>query len=74
MKKTTVLILLVLPNFAHAHWGHLGDVAGHGHWIGAAAIGLAIALGAKGILSSAKDKGKSETDAKTQDDTEVQDA
>ena len=30
---------------AQAHVGHLGEVAGHGHWLGAAAIGAAIAIG-----------------------------
>lgn len=27
-----------------AHVGHLGEAAGHGHWIGGIAIGLAIGL------------------------------
>lgn len=30
---------------AEAHPGHLAEVAGHGHWLGAAAIGAAIAIG-----------------------------
>ncbi|KZY34842.1 hypothetical protein A3731_18330 [Roseovarius sp. HI0049] len=30
---------------AQAHPGHLAEVAGHGHWLGAAAIGAAIAIG-----------------------------
>ncbi|MBY6157839.1 DUF6732 family protein [Pseudooceanicola nitratireducens] len=30
---------------AQAHVGHLSEVAGHGHWLGAAAIGAAIAIG-----------------------------
>jgi len=33
------------PAAASAHPGHLAEVAGHGHWLGAAAIGAAIAIG-----------------------------
>ena len=34
------------PSFAH--WGHLGEIAGHSHWIGLGAIALA------GLLAAAK--------------------
>jgi len=30
---------------ATAHTGHLAEAAGHGHWLGAAAVGAAIAIG-----------------------------
>ena len=30
---------------AQAHPGHLSELAGHGHWLGAAAIGAAVAIG-----------------------------
>ncbi len=34
---------------AHAHLGHLGEVAGHGHWIGLGALaGAAILAGLLG--------------------------
>ena len=39
-------MLLSSPSIAMAHWGHLGEVAGHGHLVAAglaAVIGLAIA-------------------------------
>jgi len=38
--------LLFSPSLAMAHWGHLGEVAGHGHLVAAGlagVIGLAIA-------------------------------
>ena len=35
---TTVILA---PASAQAHWGHLGELAGHGHWI---AAGLAAAV------------------------------
>ena len=41
----TALTLAVLPGMASAHPGHLAEVAGHGHWLGAAALGAAIAIG-----------------------------
>ena len=33
--------IILAPASAQAHWGHLGELAGHGHWI-AAVAGLAI--------------------------------
>lgn len=44
MRILTVIFAMV-ANTAAAHPGHLVDVAGHGHWVGAAAIGLAILVG-----------------------------
>lgn len=44
--RTALAILMTLSaGPAAAHIGHLGEVAGHGHWLGAAAIGAAIAIG-----------------------------
>ena len=37
-------LLIVLPFPAMADLGHLTDVAGHGHWLGVAALGAAIAI------------------------------
>jgi hypothetical protein len=45
---------------AHAHLGHLGDVAGHSHWIGVAAAGAAAAIA---IGLSVIGKKKDEADA-----------
>jgi len=39
------VVLMMMAGAANAHPGHIVDVAGHGHWVGAAAIGLAILLG-----------------------------
>ncbi|MEO0748933.1 MAG: DUF6732 family protein [Pseudomonadota bacterium] len=43
MRYSVFFLLLAAP--AYAHPGHLAEVAGHGHWLGAAAIGAAIAIG-----------------------------
>ena len=45
MRIITSLIACLMASAAQAHPGHLADVAGHGHWLGAAAIGAAIAIG-----------------------------
>ena len=38
-------LLILLPGPALAHVGHLGEVAGHGHWVAGAAIGAAALAG-----------------------------
>ena len=38
-----------------AHIGHLGDVAGHDHWVAGAAIGIAVAAGLWGWLTKDDD-------------------
>lgn len=45
MRYPLAALLIALAGPALAHVGHLGEVAGHGHWLGAAAIGAAIAIG-----------------------------
>lgn len=52
---------------AHAHPGHLADLAGHDHWVAGAAIAIAILTGLYGAL-----KGKSDT-AKDTDPEDTQD-
>jgi len=48
---------------ALAHPGHLAEVAGHGHWLGAAAIGAAIAIGLWAGLKGRKGKHVAEAEA-----------
>jgi len=38
------LCLTLCPGAALAHVGHLGEYAGHDHWVAGAAIGVAVAL------------------------------
>lgn len=45
MRIALALLLIIGAGPAAAHVGHIGEVAGHGHWLGAAAIGAAIAIG-----------------------------
>jgi hypothetical protein len=57
---------LLMPAHAHAHLGHLGDLAGHSHWAGIALAGCAAALGgllaAKGSAASDTDTGAENND------------
>ena len=45
--------LLLMPAPALAHTGHLGEVAGHDHWVAGAAVGIAIGIG---LWQAAKDR------------------
>ncbi|MHA7774526.1 DUF6732 family protein [Roseibium sp. M-1] len=40
------LAAALLPSSAYAHGGHLGELAGHSHWVGVAALaGAALVAG-----------------------------
>ena len=43
---TTLTIFLFLAEKASAHMGHLGELAGHAHWVGLGAIIVAGAIAA----------------------------
>ncbi len=40
---------------AAAHIGHIGEAAGHDHWIAGIAIGVAVGVGLWGALKGKKD-------------------
>ena len=44
--------IILAPASAQAHWGHLGELAGHGHWI---AAGLAAAVAGLAITRPRKE-------------------
>lgn len=48
------LALVLLPGAAAAHPGHLGQLAGHSHWVAGAAIGAAIGIIALGWAKGGK--------------------
>lgn len=52
--------LILLPTPAFAHLGHVGEVAGHAHWVGLGAIVVAGALAA--AIGKLKDKTKDDAD------------
>lgn len=47
------LFVIAVPANAFAHLGHVGELAGHGHWI---AIGAGIAIAGLGALLGKKTK------------------
>jgi len=67
---TIIILLSTLSTPALAHIGHLAELAGHGHWIGAVAVlgavGLAAVL-AKGKTADAEEQPEEEevTDEET---------
>jgi hypothetical protein len=56
------LIPLLYPLPAAAHLGHLGDFAGHDHWVAGAAAGAAVAVGVWGWLKGRKEAAKAEAE------------
>jgi hypothetical protein len=57
-----ILSLLTIPmaSAANAHVGHIGDLAGHDHWVAAGAIGLAGLVAVWGALKGKKDAPRAE--------------
>lgn len=68
VSASVIILAMFSPSVAMAHWGHLGEVAGHGHLVAAGlagVIGLAIAG-----LAATKTK-ETRTDS---EETEVEEA
>ena len=62
MRYATFIVALLAAGGAQAHPGHLAEVAGHGHWLGAAALGAAIAIGLWAGLKGRKDAEEAEAE------------
>lgn len=59
---STLVLILTGASSALAHGGHIGDLAGHSHWIGWAAAAAAGAIAAWGIKQKKKNKDAGEDD------------
>ncbi|MEO0372615.1 MAG: DUF6732 family protein [Pseudomonadota bacterium] len=68
MRYAVIFAFLGTPALAHP--GHLAEVAGHGHWLGAAALGAAIAIG---LWAGLKGR-KSDADEVSDDADEAEEA
>lgn len=55
-----VLALGAMSAPAMAHVGHLGDLAGHDHWVAGAALGAALAIGIYGALKGRRKADKAD--------------
>lgn len=68
MRILLPLVFIATP--AAAHVGHIGEVAGHGHWVAGAAIGIAAAITLWGVLKGKKEVAPEE-DATDEEEAEA---
>ncbi|WP_298817904.1 DUF6732 family protein [uncultured Roseibium sp.] len=66
----TGLTAAMLPTSALAHGGHLGELAGHSHWIGVAAIAGAALVAGLVALKDRKQKASEDPADTDVEDTE----
>ena len=50
VRPTAGLAIALTSAPAHAHLGHIGELAGHSHWIGLGAVGVAGVIAATAAL------------------------
>lgn len=62
--------IILAPASAQAHWGHLGELAGHGHWI-AAGFAAAAAVAVAGLAITRPRKESEATDEAVPDEAET---
>ncbi|WP_306153744.1 DUF6732 family protein [Roseovarius sp. MMSF_3281] len=74
MKYAILLVTLAAASGAQAHPGHLAEAAGHNHWLGAAALGAAIAIGLWAGLKGRKDEATEEAEGDEAADEDLQEA
>lgn len=68
-------ILAAVPGSAHAHVGHVGELAGHAHWIALAAGVIAAAAAAAITKQQIKEnKNADDTDSKAEPESEAEGA
>ena len=67
MRAALALTLIALAGTASANVGHIGEVAGHDHWIAAGALGLALGLTLWAALKGRKDATKEVTEEEAED-------
>ncbi len=66
---------LISASTAHAHVGHVGELAGHAHWVGiAAALGAAALAALAAKAGKAEDKADEEQDADAEPDEQIEGA
>lgn len=65
MRALTITSCLLFAGPALAHVGHLGEYAGHDHWVAGAAIGVAAAIT---LWTALKGKKAKETETAAKDD------
>lgn len=71
MRYALTLMMILTAQSAMAHVGHLGELAGHDHWVAGAAIGLAILLGLREALKGRRDDPQEEDEIEEEDAEEA---
>ena len=71
MKHILLFGAVISAESAQAHTGHLAEVAGHGHWLGAAALGAAIAIGLWAGLKGREEAEADEAEPETEEPQEA---
>ena len=72
MRYVCFATFMLAAGAAAADPGHMAEVAGHGHWLGAAALGAAVAIG---LWAGLKGRKQAELpDAETASDEDTQEA
>ena len=67
MQAVLALTLIALASSASANIGHVGEVAGHDHWIAAGALGLALGLTLWAALKGRKDQNTETAEEEAED-------
>jgi hypothetical protein len=67
MRAVLTLTLIAIASSASANIGHVGEVAGHDHWIAAGALGLALGLTLWAALKGRKDTNTEVADDETEE-------
>ena len=65
----TFVVASLAPTSAFAHGGHLGELAGHAHWIGVAALaGAALVAGVVALKDRKKKDADDTSEAENKED------
>ena len=67
MRAVLSLTLIAIASSASANIGHVGEVAGHDHWIAAGALGLALGLTLWAALKGRKDQNTEATEEEAEE-------
>jgi hypothetical protein len=73
MRRILVLSAIAVPDLAHAHVGHLGELAGHSHWIALGALGIATVVGALAAGKGKSEAAQEPNDAQAEESDDMQD-
>ncbi len=72
MRIAFTLFLILTAQSASAHVGHLGEFAGHDHWVAGAALGLAILLGLREAMKGRKEDDEPAEEIEAEEEGEEQ--